>query len=385
MTDAAPTIRFIDLQTQQARLQPRLSRAIEELLASGAFVGGQKVAEAEDRLAAFCGAAHCIACANGTDALILVLKAWDVGQGDAVYVPAFTFAASAGAVVAVGATPVFVDVDEETFNMDPASLAAAIPASRELGLRPAVVLPVDMFGQPADHAAIAAIAKVEGLRILCDAAQSFGAAREGRAVGTFGHATTTSFYPAKPLGCYGDGGAIFTQDAELAACLRSIREHGQGTHRYEHVRPGINSRLDAIQAAVIVEKLEIFAEELRLRQQVADTYANGLSRHVDVPRLAPGSTSSWAQFTLRSAHRDAIAATCREHGVPTAIHYPIALSRQPAYRMHPSAPARTPTAERLAANVISLPMHPYLDRPAQDHIIDTVLSALRQAPARRAV
>jgi dTDP-4-amino-4,6-dideoxygalactose transaminase len=315
----------------------------------------------------------------------LVLSAWKIGPGDAVFVPAFTFAATAAAPALLGATPVFVDVLEATFNMDAQSLRSAARWARMEGLRPKVVIAVDLFGQPADYGAMEEIAEAEGLRVLCDAAQSFGATLDGRAVGTIGAATTTSFYPAKPLGCYGDGGAVFTDDSELAAQLRSRREHGFGSHRYEHVRVGVNSRLDAIQAAVLIEKLGIFSEELRLRQDVADRYRDGLSDLFAVPEQMPGASSSWAQFTLRTEHRDAIAAACRSRGVPTAIHYPIPLSKQPAYRAYPCGPGGVPVSERLAETVLSLPMHPYLDAATQDVIMAAVASAVPRRGLRAGV
>jgi dTDP-4-amino-4,6-dideoxygalactose transaminase len=376
MTEPVPTMSFVDLQKQRERLEPGLSQAIAEVVTSGLYIGGPKVEELESALAAFCGAAHCVACASGTDALLLVLKAWGVGSGDVVFVPAFTFAASAGSVANLGATPVFVDVLAETFDMDPHSLEAAVRWSRTAGLRPVAIMPVDLFGLPADYAAIEPIAEAESLRIFCDAAQSFGASLDGRRVGTIGAATATSFYPSKPLGCYGDGGAIFTDDDELAEYLRSLREHGRGTHRYDNVRIGLNSRLDAIQAVVLLQKLTVFSDELRLRQAVADRYTAGLADIVETPVGRAGAASTWAQYTLKTQRRDAVAEACRRRGAPTAIHYPAALSTQPAYRNFPSAPHGVPIAERLAETVISLPMHPYLDEAGQSRVIEAVRSAL---------
>ena len=382
MTNAGQTIAFIDLTSQRERLEPGLSKAVADVIASGVYIGGPKVLELEEALRAFCGAAHCVSCANGTDALVLVLRAWRIGPGDAVFVPAFTFAATAGAAALVGATPVFVDVHEDTFNMDAESLASAARWAREEGLRPKAVVAVDLFGQPADYKEIERVAQAEGLQVLCDAAQSFGATLDGRRIGAIGHATTTSFYPAKPLGCYGDGGAIFTEDAELAGLLRSLRGHGSGSHRYEHVQVGVNSRLDAIQAAVLLEKLTIFDDELRLREEVARRYCDGLADDFALPGLMPGARSSWAQFTLRTELRDAVEAACRGRGIPTAIHYPIALSNQPAYKGYPSGPGGVPVSERLARTVISLPMHPYLDLQAQDFIVAAVNSAASQTRRR---
>jgi dTDP-4-amino-4,6-dideoxygalactose transaminase len=373
---------FIDLNAQREQLEPGLSRAVAEVIGSGFYIGGPKVQEAEEKLSAFCSARHCIACANGTDALLIVLMAWEVGPGDAVFVPAFTFAAAAAVVARLGATPVFLDVSTETFNVDPRSLSAAIMWARENALRRRVIIPVDLFGQPADYAAIEAIAAAEGLLVLCDAAQSFGARTGERPVGTFGAATATSFYPSKPLGCYGDGGAVFTDDGVLAAKLRSIRDHGQGSHRYEHVRIGLNSRLDAIQAAVLLEKLKIFPREFERRQQVASRYGQALADVVVVPVVKEGVKSSWAQYTLQLENRDAVAKACAAAGIPTAIHYPISLNRQAAFSAYPTAPGGVPESERLAETVISLPIHPYLSVPAQDRIISVVRGAVAETAGR---
>jgi len=364
---------FIDLQAQRRRIGPRLDEAIARVLAHGRFVLGPEVGELEARLAGFCGARHAVACANGTDALQLSLMALEIGPGDAVFVPAFTFAASAEAVVLAGATPVFVDVLDADFSLDAASLEAAVAACRQAGrLRPAAVMPVDLFGQPADYAAVAAVADRHGLVVLADAAQSFGARWLDRDVGTLGRLTATSFFPAKPLGCYGDGGAVFTDDAQLAERLVSLRVHGQGEDKYRNLRVGLNSRLDTLQAAVLLAKLEIFPEEIAARQRVAARYTAGLGNLAATPRLAPGRTSVWAQYTVRLPERDRVAATLRAAGIPTAVYYPVPLNRQPAYRGAPTAPAGVPVAERLASEVLSLPMHPYLDAATQDRIVEAV-------------
>jgi dTDP-4-amino-4,6-dideoxygalactose transaminase len=389
MPKAGKSMKFIDLGKQRERLEPSLSRAIADVVESGWYIGGPKVQEVEGKLKTFCGARHCVSCANGTDALLLVLMAWDIGPGDAVFVPAFTFAAAAATVVRLNAVPVFVDVFPDSFNMDPRSLAAAIGSARDAGLKPRAVVPVDLFGQPADYPALESIADAENVLVLCDAAQSFGASLGNRKIGTFGHATTTSFYPSKPLGCYGDGGAIFTDSDALADQLRSLREHGQGQHRYEHLHAGLNSRLDALQAAVLIEKLKVFSEELRLRQQVADRYSQALGVQFAVPALKSGATSSWAQYTLRVSQRDALAEALRAQGVPTAIHYPLPLTKQPAYERFPSGAGGTPVAEELAETVISLPMHAYLDAADQEAVIDAVMQAgggrsRKAVPGRRA-
>ncbi len=295
------TIPFIDLQAQRRRLGATLSRAIEAAVEGGQWVMGPQVKELEEKLAAFAGVKHALACANGTDALMIVLRAWNVGPGDAVFVPAFTFAASAEVVALVGAEPVFVDVLEDTYNMDPASLEAAIAMVKRDGkLNARVVMPVDLFGQPADYRAIEPIVAREKLLMLCDAAQGFGALLDGRRAGGIGDAASTSFFPAKPLGCYGDGGATFTNDDGLIEILRSIRIHGQGTDKYENVRIGVNSRLDTIQAAILLEKMKIFPEEIELRDRIAKRYNEmlGRSNRIRVPRVIAGGQSTWAQYTI---------------------------------------------------------------------------------------
>jgi dTDP-4-amino-4,6-dideoxygalactose transaminase len=370
-------IQFIDLQAQRKRLGEPLNEAILAAVASGAWVMGPQVAELEQKLAAFAGVRHCIACANGTDALLIVLRAWNVGPGDAVFVPAFTFAATAEVVALVGASPVFVDVLPDTYNMDPANLEAAIAMVKRDGkLTPRVVIPVDLFGQPADYAAIEPIVRRAGLKLLADTAQGFGATLKGVRTGAIGDAATTSFFPAKPLGCYGDGGATFTNDDELADLLRSIRIHGQGSHRYENVRIGVNSRLDTIQAAVLLKKLEIFDDEIEARNRIAKRYNDklGRSNRIRVPHVIDGAISTWAQYTIQVPDRDKLQADLKARGVPTAVYYPIPLSRQKGYAHFPSAPI--PATEDISNTVVSLPMHPYLDDAAQDAIIEAVLASV---------
>jgi dTDP-4-amino-4,6-dideoxygalactose transaminase len=339
---------------------------------------GPEVRALEADLSAFCGARHAITCSSGTDALLLVLMAKGIGAGDAVICPAFTFTATAEVVALAGAVPVFADIAEESFNLDPQSCRRAIATARAAGLAPKAIIAVDMFGQPADHRAIAAIAEAEGLFVLDDAAQAFGATYQNRRVGTLTLATATSFFPAKPLGCYGDGGAVFTDDDELAAVMRSLRVHGEGSHRYESPRIGLNARFDTIQAAVLIEKLKIFADEIAARDRVALRYGEKLADVVKVPRVHEGATSVWAQYTIRLARgaREGFAATLKAQGVPTAIYYPIPLNRQEAYRHFPVAAGGVPVTERLADEVISLPMHAYMDEPVQDRIIAAVRQAL---------
>jgi dTDP-4-amino-4,6-dideoxygalactose transaminase len=367
---------FIDLAAQREQLGDSVERAIAAVLKHGQFVLGPEVAELERQLEAFCGAQHCITCANGTDALLLALMAESVGPGDAVFVPAFTFVASVEVAVLAGATPVFVDIRRDTFNLDVESLEAAIGEAKRRGLKPRCVIPVDLYGQPADYAAIARLAEAHGLLVIADAAQSFGASLNGRRVGTLAAYTATSFYPSKPLGGYGDGGAVFTDDDDSAARLRALRNHGKGPNRPDVEYLGLNSRLDSIQAAILLEKLRLFPAEIPARQERADRYNRGLEAVAQTPKLMAGATSVWAQYTIIAEDRDSLAKACREAGVPTAIHYANALNCLPPYRDMPTPPAGVPQAEGLAHRVISLPMHPYLDDEAQELIIDTVRQAV---------
>ena len=376
--DAKP-IPFVDLAAQRRRLGAAIDAALARVTEHCQFILGPEVRALEAELARFCGARHAVSCASGTDALVLVLMAKGIGPGDAVICPSFTFCATAEVVALLGATPVFADVDEATFNIDPGSLERAIAKARRLGLKPKAVIPVDLFGLPADHDAIAAIAAAESIFILDDAAQSFGATYHGRPLGAFGLATSTSFFPAKPLGCYGDGGAIFTDDDDLAALLVSLRVHGQSTtDKYDNVRVGLTGRLDTMQAAVLLEKLKIFPEEIAARNAAAERYGNALGNVAGVPRVPEGHTSVWAQYTIRvePGRRAALVAALKDDGIPTAIYYPKPLHRQTAYERCPYAEGGLPVSDRLAEEVISLPMHAYLDEPTQDRIIDAVQRAL---------
>tara|TARA_R110002049_G_scaffold28152_18_gene97037 strand:+ start:1178 stop:2308 length:1131 start_codon:yes stop_codon:yes gene_type:complete len=372
---SASSIAFIDLQAQRARLGDAVDRAIAKVLDHGRFIMGPEVAELEKRLADMGGAAHCVSCSSGTDSLLLVLMAWGIGPGDAVIVPAMTFASTAEVVALTGATPVFCDVQPDTFNMDPASVESAVATAKDAGLNLKAIIPVDLFGQPADYPAIQKIADAHGLKVMADSAQSYGGALNGKAVGSWGDATSVSFFPAKPLGCYGDGGAVLTDNADLAARMRSLRVHGQGTNKYDNVAVGLNARLDTIQAAVLLAKLDIFADEIEKRQAVAARYAEGLAGIATPPAVIDGAVSAWAQYTIRVADRDAVAAALKEQGVPTAVYYPVALSDQPAYAHYPRAGNGTPVSQALAHDVLSLPMHPYLDAATQDRI----LTALKEA------
>jgi dTDP-4-amino-4,6-dideoxygalactose transaminase len=375
----AQAIPFIDLATQRRRLGKSIDDAVARVMAHCQFINGPEVTQLEAALAAFSGAKHVVTCASGTDALLMVLMAKDVCRGDAVLCPSFTFSATGEAVALTGATPVFVDVDEATFNMDAASLTRGIATARKVGLKPVGVIPVDLFGQSVDHDSVAAVAEAEGLFVLDDAAQGFGASYKGRKLGTFGVATATSFFPAKPLGCFGDGGAIFTDDADLAETLRSIRVHGQGADKYDNVRLGLTGRLDTMQAAILIVKLKIFEDEIAARNKVADRYARGLGNLVTVPRLASGCTSVWAQYTIRlpgGTERDGFAAALKAQGIPTAVYYARSMHQQTAYRDYPVAEGGLPVSERLSEDVISLPMHAYLDEATQERIIAAVRGAI---------
>ena len=360
-------IPFLDLKAQQARIAPELRRRIDAVLAHCQFILGPEVAELETALASFCGAAHCVAVSSGTDALQIALMAEEIGRGDAVFLPAFTYTATAEVPLVLGATPVFVDVDPRTFQMDPAHLVARIASVRAAGkLRPRAVIGVDLFGQPADWPAIAAIAAREGLFTLDDLAQSFGCTLHGSALGRAADATATSFFPSKPLGAYGDGGALFTESAERAALFRSLRTHGEGTTRYEVLRTGMNGRLDSLQAAVLLAKLSVFAEELAARERVARFYDAHLGNLVEIPARVADSTSAWAIYAVLlrdGATRDRVQASLRADGVPTAIYYPRPLHLQPAYRGSHDGTA-LPVSEALAERILALPIHPDLTEEA---------------------
>lgn len=371
-------VAFIDIAAQRRRLGSKIDDAVARVLTHCQFINGPEVTQLEADLAAYCGAKHVVACASGTDALLMVLMAQGIGPGDAVLCPSFTFCATGEVVALTGATPVFVDVDESSFNMDIASLKKGIATARKLGLKPKAIVPVDLFGQAADHDAIAEVAGSEGLFVLDDAAQSFGATYKGRKLGTFGLATATSFFPAKPLGCFGDGGAIFTNDAGLAERLRSIRVHGQGTEKYDNVRLGLTARLDTMQAAILIEKLKIFDDEIEARNKVASRYFDALHNIVIAPRVADGNVSTWAQYTIRlpNGGREAFADALKAQGIPTAIYYPKSMHQQTAYKHYPVADGGLPVSEKLSTDVISLPMHPYLEPAAQDRVIKAVRDAL---------
>jgi len=381
------TISFIDLAAQQRRIKPQIDAAIARVLAHGAYVMGPEVKQFETQLAAFAGIKHAVSCANGTEALALPLMAWGIGPGDAVFCPSFTFAATGEVIPWLGASPVFVDILPETYNIDPDRLRAAILAIRNDGkLTPRAIIAVDLFGQPADYPAIAAIAKEFGLKLIADSAQGFGCTLDGKHPGAWADVVTTSFFPAKPLGCYGDGGAVLTDDDWLAERIDSLRVHGKAVAsdlegatfehdpKYLNMRVGINSRLDTIQAAILIEKLKIFADELEKRDAIAARYAAGLKGSVaQTPTVIDGGTSVWAQYTIEHANRDGLAAHLKLLGVPTAAYYPMPMHAQDCYRVYPR-PGGLPVSEAKAKTVLALPMHPYLDIETQAKIIDGVRS-----------
>jgi dTDP-4-amino-4,6-dideoxygalactose transaminase len=366
-------MQFIDLAAQRARIGDRLKAAIEKVVDEGRYILGPEVAEFEKRLADYVGVKHVIGCANGTDALLLPLLASGVGPGDAVFVPSFTFAATAEVVALAKAEPVFVDVDRDSYNIDIASLEAAIEMIKKEGrLKPKAIIPVDLFGLAANYDAIMAIAKRENLLVIEDAAQSMGGSAGGTMCGAFGHVGSTSFYPAKPLGCYGDGGAMFTNDGALAEKLRSFAFHGKGETQYDNVRIGINSRLDTLQAAILIEKLAILEDEMVARQVVADRYAKGLGDIVKASRNLGHSRSAWAQYAIETPKRDGLKAHLGEKGIPSVIYYVKPLHEQVAYKDYPRTPTGLAVSETLPKQILCLPMHAYLSEADQDRIIETI-------------
>lgn len=370
-------IAFVNLAAQQALIRDRLNAAITAVLDHGQYIMGPEITALEGHLAAFTGARHALTCSSGTDALLIAMLALGIGPGDAILCPAFTYTATPESIALLGASPVFVDVDENTFNVTLPGLEAGLAAAKMAGLKAKGIIAVDLFGQPASYTEINAFAQANGLYVIADAAQSFGASVGGARVGTLAHVTATSFFPAKPLGCYGDGGAIFTDDNDLALVMDSIRLHGRATggDKYDIARVGVNGRLDTLQAAILLEKLVIFEDEIVKRNAVADFYSRGLATFTRVPCVAPNVRSVWAQYTLRlpsAAVRTHVAAGLKADGIPTAVYYPRPLHHQTAYRHFPAQSGGLPISERLVDEVLSLPMHPYLRQDEQDRIINTI-------------
>jgi UDP-2-acetamido-2-deoxy-ribo-hexuluronate aminotransferase len=367
-------MQFVDLKTQYRRLKSSIDARIQAVLDHGQFILGPEVRELEERLAARIGAKHCIGAASGTDALLLALMALGIGPGDEVVTSPFTFFATGEMIALLGATPVFADIDPATYNIDPAKVEAAItPRTR-------AIMPISLYGQPAEMDAINAIAARHRLPVIEDAAQSFGAVYFGRHSGNLSTIGCTSFFPAKPLGCYGDGGACFTNDDDLARAMLQLRNHGQD-RRYHHTRIGINGRLDTMQAAVLLAKLDVFDNELLARNEVANRYSALLKGAAQTPNVAPNRTSAWAQYTIEVDDREAVESALRETGVPIAVHYPVALHEQPVFESLGLRPGSFPHAERAAARVLSLPMHPYLTPPDILRVAEAVKSCVH-SPAR---
>jgi len=374
---SAKPLPFVDLKSQYARLKTEIDRGIQAVLDHGQYIMGPEVTQLETDLAKFTGAKHCITCASGTDALIIPLMAESIGPGDAVFVPTFTFTATAEVVLLLGAAPVFVDVDRRSFNMDLDDLRVRIEAVKRDGkLRPRAVMAVDLFGLPADYPALQKICDADGMLLIADAAQSFGGSLGNRKVGSLAPVTGTSFFPAKPLGCYGDGGAIFTDSDEKRFLYDSIRQHGKGVDRYDIDRVGMNGRFDTIQAAVLLAKLTVFADEIDKRQRVAKRYSEKLSGVVTTPDIPIHAISAWAQYSILTDKRSRLIDTLKQEGIPTAIYYPRPMHLQPAYRAYGGGEGSLNVSEDICHRIVSLPMHAYLDEATIDRIADAVLRAV---------
>jgi len=376
---AVDSIPFVDLKSQQKRIRPQVEKAILDVLDHGQYIMGKELKEFEQQLTDFSGAKHSFGCSDGTDALTIGLLAQEVKPGDAVFVPCFTFASTAEVVALIGATPIFIDVHAETFNIDPQSLEHGIAKAKSLGLNPRGIIAVDLFGQPADYPALRSIADSHNLWIMGDGAQSFGATQGGQKVGTLADITTTSFFPAKPLGCYGDGGGVFTSNDEIAEKIKSIRVHGKGIDKYQNVRIGLNSRLDTMQAAILKEKLRIYPDEIETRQKRAETYTKELCDHMIVPTVIENTSSIWAAYTIRlkASQRDAVKDFLQEHGVPSMVYYKTPLHKLDAYHSFPTATETLKSAEQISHEVLSIPLHAYLSEETQDYIIETLKTAVQ--------
>ncbi|MFL7023349.1 DegT/DnrJ/EryC1/StrS family aminotransferase [Enterovibrio norvegicus] len=356
-------MQFIDLDAQYKHLKRKIDSRIQNVLQHGGYIMGPEVFELEEKLAEYVGVKHAITCANGTDALTLALMALGIGKGDAVFCPTFTFFATAESIAFLGATPIFVDSEFDTFNMCTIDLERKIEKAKEDSkLNIKAILAVDLFGLPANYPEIERIAKLHNIKVIEDAAQGFGGTIKGRRAGSFGDIATTSFFPAKPLGCYGDGGAIFTNNDEYATVIKSLRIHGKGIDKYDNILIGMNSRLDTIQAAILLEKLDVFPEELEKRQQLADIYSEELRDRFIVPTIPEGYTSSWAQYTVKTEEREEVMRACEKRGIPTMVYYRTCLHKQTAFKNLEAVEHDCPNAETLSKQVLSLPMHPYLNK-----------------------
>lgn len=369
---------FIDLHAQQGRIKAEIDAGIADVLSHGRYILGPQVAEFEDKLAAFAQSKHALSCANGTDAIVLALMAWEIGPGDAVFCPSFSYCATAEVIALRGATPVFVDIDRETYNMDPESLRIAIAQVRQQGqLTPRAVIIVDLFGQCADYPALAPIARDAGLKIVSDCAQGFGSTRGGKHPLQWADVQTTSFFPAKPLGCYGDGGAVLTNNADLNSLMASLRFHGRGSAPFDSDYIGVNSRLDTLQAAILLPKLAIFADEIGARNIIAKRYSDGLGSYVlRTPKIDNGVISTWAQYTIEVPEAEKFSEAMKAEGIPTARYYPLPIHLHTAYQDFPTAGNGLPNTMACRAHVVSLPMHPYLSETDQDRIIQTAIRVL---------
>ena len=373
-------MKFVDLNAQFRGVESETRSAIDRVLEHGQFIMGPEVFELEEKLVDFTGVKHAISCASGTDALLMALMAYDVGPGDAVFTTPFTFFATAEVIALLGATPVFVDIDVDTFNIDPEKLESAIEKFKQTSeLRPRGVIPVDLFGLTADYSRINEISRKHDLFVIEDAAQSFGAVCEGKRAGSLADIGTTSFFPAKPLGAYGDGGAVFTDDDALAGELRSIRIHGQGTNQYDNIRLGITGRLDTIQAAVLICKLKIFENELARRNEIASHYQRSLSDAVKTPSVPENYSSAWALFSILSDQRDTIKQTLQEAGIPSVVYYPKPLHLQPAFQPLNKGKGSFPIAEKISEEILSLPIHPYLTEAEVEKVSSCVVNVVGKA------
>ena len=375
---------FINLKEQYRRLQPKIDKAVQSIMANASFIGGAEVEELETRLASYVGRKHCVSCGNGTDALMLVALAYGIGEGDAVFCPDMTFVASVEPFCMLGATPVFVDIDETSYNIDPVELEAAIVRVKQEGKYTAkAVIMVDFLGIPADYETIKTVCEKHGLLLIEDAAQGMGARYQNKMCGSLGDVSCTSFFPSKPLGCYGDGGAVFTDSDEIASILRSYKVHGKGSSKYDNIRIGVNSRLDTIQAAVLLAKLDVLEEEMEKRQEIAARYDEAFHEVLQIPRIEKGNRCAYAQYVMLAkdtAERNKLLAAMKEADIPSLLYYPKALHRMDAFRLSPLV--AYPNADRYAECNFGVPFSPYLTKEEQELVIQTVLSTVDAGKSR---